>query len=71
LLTDVVMPRMGGRQLAELISAAHPSIKVLFMSGYTDNALVRQDWLNTEVGLLHKPFTPMALTSKVRKVLDA
>ena len=46
-------------------------IKVLFMSGYTANALARNDQLDSEVEFLHKPFTPAALTRKVRKVLDA
>jgi PAS domain S-box-containing protein len=71
LLTDVVMPRMGGQQLAEQLAAARPGIKVLFMSGYTDNALVNNDRLGLQVELLHKPFTPSSLTARVRMVLDA
>jgi two-component system cell cycle sensor histidine kinase/response regulator CckA len=66
-LTDVIMPRMGGLQLAEKIRATLPKIKVLFMSGYTDR------WAEIEqmqVPLLHKPFTPESLARKVREVLS-
>jgi signal transduction histidine kinase/HAMP domain-containing protein len=70
LLTDVVMPLMSGSALAEQLRAAHPEIKVLFASGYTDEAIVRHGVLSPGVTLIQKPFTPATLALKVRQVLD-
>jgi two-component system, cell cycle sensor histidine kinase and response regulator CckA len=69
LMTDMVMPGIGGRELAERVLAARPDIKILYMSGYTDSAVVQQGVLGTDAPLLQKPFTLATLTVKLREIL--
>jgi PAS domain S-box-containing protein len=71
LVTDVVMPGMSGRQLANTLCQARPDTRVLFMSGYTDEAILRHGVIDASPAFLQKPFSPIGLARKVREVLDA
>ena len=71
LLTDLVMPKVGGRELATRLAATRPETKALFVSGYTDEAIAQHGALEPGIAFLQKPFTPLALARKVREVLDA
>jgi YesN/AraC family two-component response regulator len=71
LFTDVVMPTMSGRELAERLAHAHPEMQTLYTSGYADSTIVSQGVLDPAVAYLPKPYTADALGRKVREVLDA
>jgi two-component system, cell cycle sensor histidine kinase and response regulator CckA len=70
MVTDVIMPGVTGRKAAEMITQARPDMKVLYMSGYTDDAILRHGVLRS-AAFLQKPFTPDALCRKVRELLNA
>jgi len=70
LLTDVVMPGMSGHELANRLTARHGNLRVLYMSGYTDNVIAEDGTLEEGVAFLQKPFTPQVLAQKVRETLD-
>ena len=69
LMTDVVMPGVSGRELAERVEKLRPGIKVLYMSGYTDQAVVHHGILENDAVLLQKPFTLATLAEKLREIL--
>jgi CheY-like chemotaxis protein len=71
LITDVVMPGMNGRKLVEHLTVDRPDLNVLYLSGYTDDAVVRHGVLEADVAFLQKPFTIDVLAGKVRQMLDA
>ncbi len=70
LLTDIIMPEMGGRELADLLIKENPDLRVLFTSGYTDNQIVHDGKLKSKLNFIQKPFTIQALSEKIRQVLE-
>ncbi|HLM61287.1 MAG TPA: response regulator, partial [Pyrinomonadaceae bacterium] len=70
LMTDVVMPEIGGRELSEILKSKLPDLRVLFTSGYTDDAIVRHGVIEINSNFIQKPFSPEMLASKVREILD-
>ncbi|MCJ7616428.1 MAG: response regulator, partial [Desulfobacterales bacterium] len=70
MITDVVMPKMGGREAAERLQPLYPKMKVIYMSGYTENALVQHGVLAPGQNFIQKPFSPEGLAGKVREMLS-
>jgi YesN/AraC family two-component response regulator len=70
MVTDMVMPNMSGWQLAQHLAPLRPLMKVLYLSGYTDDAVVHHGIIDPETPFLQKPFTPEGLANKVREILD-
>jgi DNA-binding response OmpR family regulator len=71
LITDVVMPKLGGKELAQKLKAQRPEIKILYTSGYTENAIVHHGVLDEGINFLHKPYSLEVLAQKIRSILDA
>ena len=71
LLTDVVMPGISGKTLAEQVLRTRPDLKTLFMSGYTDEAIIQHGVLNSGIAFIQKPVSPMSLAVKLRSVLES
>ena len=71
LITDVVMPKLSGKDLARRLQMVHPETKVLFMSGYTDEAIVHHGIVDSHIAFIQKPFSETVLMQKIRDVLDA
>ena len=71
LMTDVIMPEMNGRDLAEKITALYPGINLLFMSGYTADVIANQGMLDANVAFIQKPFSMADMTEKLRNILDS
>jgi CheY-like chemotaxis protein len=69
-VTDVIMPLMGGKVMAEWLKTTYPDLKILFTSGYTDDAIAQHGVLDAGVEFLSKPYTPATLVRKVREMLD-
>jgi FixJ family two-component response regulator len=69
-ITDVIMPEMGGKVMAEWLTTTYPDVKILFTSGYTDEAIASQGVLEAGIDFLSKPYTPAMLAHKVREMLD-
>lgn len=70
LVTDVIMPQMGGRQLAEIFKSKLPEMRILFTSGYTDDAVVRRGVIETNTNFIQKPYSPIGLANKIREILN-
>jgi two-component system cell cycle sensor histidine kinase/response regulator CckA len=70
MVTDVVMPRMSGNELVEHVRPLRPGMRVLYVTGYSEEAIARQGQLTEGIELLPKPFTPGVLTAKIRQILD-
>ena len=70
-ITDVIMPHMGGKEMAACLKTSYPTLKILFTSGYTEDAITLHKAIEPGVEFLHKPYTPATLTRKVRELLDA
>jgi CheY-like chemotaxis protein len=69
-ITDVIMPQMSGRQTAERLKVSRPDVQVLYISGYTESAILRTNSLEEDQSFLQKPFTPLTLARRVRDLLD-
>jgi len=69
-MTDIVMPKMGGRELAEKLKERMPHLPILFTSGYTDDTVISNDIIESNTNFIQKPFTMNALSNKIREILD-